>query len=121
MNEIGRRRVGAYVGCLVRDWLRKGWVENGNPVGTLVLTKDGTEQITKVNVGRRGTIIFAQGPVSERGRLKFVSTLCWTVIGLGFILSVTVLLSDVIAIAIGANVVKTFTNPTKILRKPPYV
>jgi hypothetical protein len=119
LNEIGQQRAGVYVACLVRDWKRKSWIKACDRGGTLTLTRDGTEQITKINAGRRGAILFAQGPVSEGGRLKIVSILCRTIIFLTLILAGTLILLDVVAIAGG--VVETYTNPTKLLKKLPIV
>lgn len=117
LNEIEQQRADFYVACLMREWTRKGWIVTSGRSGTMTLTRDGTEQITKVNAGRRGGIVFAQGPVSERGRLRIVSILCRTVVWLTVIIAFTLMARDVIGIA--GNVVETVTDPVQILRKIP--
>ncbi len=120
LNTIEQERTGIYVACLVRDWRKRGWVECGGYGEMLTLTRDGTEQITKVNAGKRGGIIFAYGKgVSERGQVEIVSILCKTVLLLALIIAVTWFLRDVVAIA--GDVIETFTDPTKIIRKIPFV
>jgi len=115
LSEVEQARADFYVACLLRDWTRKGWIEYHENPGVLILTRDGTERITKVNSGRRGGIVFAQGPATEKGRLKIVAILCRTAVWL----AVTLVVRD--GVSIVGQVVETVTDPMSILRKLPLV
>lgn len=119
LSEVEQARADFYVACLLRDWTRKGWIEYHENPGVLILTRDGTERITKVNSGRRGGIVFAQGPVTEKGRLKIVAILCRTAVWLAVIIAVTLVVRD--GVSIVGQVVETVTDPMSILRKLPLV
>jgi len=119
LSEVEQARADFYVACLLRDWTRKGWIEYHENPGVLILTRDGTERITKVNSGRRGGIVFAQGPVTEKGRLKIVAILCRTAVWRAVIIAVTLVVRD--GVSIVGQVVETVTDPMSILRKLPLV
>jgi len=54
LAKDNRGRAETYVAQLIGHWKRNQWVKYGENAETLVLTKDGTEHVTKLTFGWRG-------------------------------------------------------------------
>ncbi|MDA1311489.1 MAG: hypothetical protein O2985_18070 [Proteobacteria bacterium] len=115
LKDEDRRHVGVFVNFIVRDWKAKGWVRDGDTVGTLALTKDGAEQVIRVNAGWRRDYFISDGPITSRGKVKIVSIICITIVLVSLIIAVTLIALDVIGIAGG--VVETVTDPIGYITK----
>jgi hypothetical protein len=85
-----RGRAETYVAQLVGHWKRNQWIKYGESAETLVLTRDGTEHITRLTFGWRGGYLVGDSPLTSRGKVQIVRIVCGTIVLVALIAACTI-------------------------------